>query len=430
MHLLWLSHFIPYPPRGGAHQRSYNLLRHAAGLYETTFVAFNLQGNSPRELAEWQGELEKYCFRVIFWETPVKWKSLRWGANLALSVLRPEPYSCWCFWSPGIENKWEALLHAHPSALVHFDSIDLALFAGAAAGFRKVLNHHNCESAMARRRAEAEPNPAKKRYLDSEASKLLGLETRMCPRFDMNLAVSQADVQVLRSRSPKAQFHVVENGTDTGYFTPPPAPPEPDTLVFTGSLNWYPNISAIQFFVREVWPQVKRERPGVQLYTVGMKPSKSLVAFLGRDPQITLVDSPPDVRPWMANASVFICPMTDGGGTKVKILDAMAMGKAVVSTSVGAEGLEVKHGENILIADTSQDFAARVTEALRTRALQERLGREARLLVERKYSWPVVGVHLEEAYRLAGAGGQDSGTGSGAGDQGSGAGKQWSVVSG
>lgn len=401
MRLLWFSHFIPYPPRGGAHQRSYNLLRHVSGLYEATLVAFNLQGSPPAHLANWKAELGKYCSSVHLWETPVMWKSFRWGAKLALSAFQPQPYSCRCFWSPTMETKWQAMLRQHQGALVHFDSIDLARFVPAAATFRKVLNHHNCESAMARRRAEVERNPAKKLYLQSQASKLARLERDTCPLFTVNLAVSEDDAQRLKATSPRAEFRVVENSTDTSYFAPSSTAIQPDSLIFASSLNWYPNISAIQFFVREVWPTVKARRPGVRLYVVGMKPSASLVRYLRQDSQLTLVDSPADIRPWIAKAAAFICPMTDGGGTKVKLLDAMAMGKAIVSTPVGCEGLEVTHGENILVAGAPHDFAAKTVEVLRDPGLRERLGLGARTLVERKYSWRVAGAHLEEAYELA-----------------------------
>jgi polysaccharide biosynthesis protein PslH len=412
MRLLWFSHFVPYPPRGGAPQRSYNLLRHASRLYETTLIAFNLHGKAAAQLTTWKAELEKHCSRVVFWETPVKWKSLHWGAKLMLSPLRPEPYSCSCFWSPSLDVKWRAMLDEHRDALVHFDSIDLALFAGRAAGFAKVLNHHNCESALAMRRARAEPNPVEKLYLQSQARKLTRLEQSICPLFDLNLAVSLADAELLKARSPSASFHVVENGTDTDYFVPLTASEESGSLIFAGSLNWYPNVSAIQFFVRDVWPVVKRQRPGARLYVVGMKPAAWLAAWLRQDPQITLVDSPPDIRPWIARAAVVICPMRDGGGTKVKILDAMAMGKAVVSTSLGSEGLEARHREHLLIADDPQDFAGCALEVLRDRTLRKRLGTAARAFAEREYSWRVVGGHLEEAYeKVLGAG-------------------QWSVVSG
>ncbi len=364
-------------------------------------MGFNLHGCAPGQLFECEAELRNYCTNVEFWEMPTPWKSGRWWARLALSPLDRVPYACRSFWSPALSARWRAMLSRHQGALVHFDSIDLALFADAAAGFRKVLNHHNCESAMAERRAEVEPNPAKKLYLQSQARKLARMERAMCPLFDINLAVSDADARLLKSRSPKAQFHVVENGTDTNYFAPSAAPVEPDSLIFASSLNWYPNISAIQFFVREVWPKVKLRRPGVRLYVVGMEPADSLVGWLTQDPNVTVVASPPDIRPWVARASVVICPMRDGGGTKVKLLDAMAMGKAIVSTSFGCEGLGVRHGENILVADTPHDFAAGTIEALEDPELRRRLGAQARALVERKYSWRVVGTHLEEAYRCA-----------------------------
>lgn len=401
MRLLWLSHFIPYPPRGGAHQRSYNLIRCVSRSYEITLVAFNLHGHTPDELAEYEAALKKYCSRVEFWETPVRWKSARWGAGLVFSPLRPEPYSCGCFWSPETGIRWHSMLQQHEGALVHFDSIDLALFAGAACGFRKVLNHHNCESAMAARRAHVEPNPAKKLYLKSQSRKLARFEQRICPVFDVNLAVSEADAELLRSRIPKTHFHVVENGVDTDYFSPEPVQPEPDTLIFAGSLNWYPNVSAIHFFLGEIWPQVKLLRPEVRLYIAGMKPSDSLAQVLRQDPQIKLVVSPPDIRPWIARAAAVICPITDGGGTKVKLLDAMAMGKPIVSTSVGCEGLDVSHEDNVLVADTPEAFAVSCARLLEDAPLRSRLAASARAVTERKYSWEVVGAHLEEAYEQA-----------------------------
>lgn len=401
MKLLWFSHFIPYPPRGGPHQRSYNLLRHASKLYETTFVAFNLPGYTHRQLSECEAELRNYCANVEFWEMPTAWKGSRWWARLALSPLDRLPYGCRSFWSPALDARWRATLSRHQGALVHFDSIDLAPFADAAISFRKVLNHHNCESAMAERRAQKEANPLKKIYFHSQARKLARLERAICPLFDVNLAVSELDVRILRRNTSAAHFHVVENGTDTAYFLPAMAEEEPNTVIFASSFYWYPNISAIQLFIRKIWPLVKIRHPGVRLYVAGMNPSNSLVRWLKRDPDITVVSSPPDIRPWVARAAVFVCPIQDGGGTKVKVLDAMAMGKAVVSTSTGCEGLAVKHGENILIADAPEQFAKLVSQALEDKVICQRLGAAGRALVEKNYSWEVVGGHLDQAYGCA-----------------------------
>jgi len=401
MRLLWFSHFVPFPPRGGNFQRSFNLIRHVSKSYEISLLAFNLQGLDQGTLAEYTGELKKYCANVEIWELPRRWRSWRWWAELTWSPLYRAPYGARSFWSPLLAARWQHTLARHQGVLVHFDSIDLGLFVGAAADFRKVLNHHNCESAMAYRRAQKEPNPVKKAYLWHQARKIERQEREVCHLFDVNLAVSDVDAQTLLSRSPKAHIHIVENGTDTSYFVPTDAPAEPRSLIFAGLLRWYPNVSAVQYFVREIWPLVKLQCPGVRFYVAGQRPSESLVERLTQDPNIVVVPSPDDIRPWVARGAVFVCPILDGGGTKLKILDALAMGKAVVSTAIGCEGLQVKHGENILVADTPRDFAREVLRALGNEPLRKQLGTMGRALVEKQYSWEVISGHLEQAYRCA-----------------------------
>jgi glycosyltransferase involved in cell wall biosynthesis len=192
---------------------------------------------------------------------------------------------------------------------------------------------------------------------------------------------------------------LVENGTDTGYYVPAQGPEKPNSLIFAASLSWYPNISALQFFVREIWPSIKQQCPGAHFCVAGQRPSESLRQWLMEDPDIVVVPSPEDIRPWIARAAVFVCPMLDGGGTKLKILDAMAMGKPVVSTSIGCEGLAVSPGKNIQVADTPEDFANSVQNLLEDLPMRQRLAAAGRKLVEDQYSWDVIGSHLEQAYR-------------------------------
>lgn len=405
MKLLWLSHFIPFPPRGGAHQRSFNLIRYISRTYETHLIALNIQGETGERLAEFTRELKKHCAEVEIWDPPYPWRGARWWAQLLLSPLYRHPYGSRALWSPELGRRWEGVLARHPGALVHFDSIDLALYFPPARGFRKVLNHHNCESAMAERRAEKEPNPLKRAYLRQQARKLKRLEQEVCHQFDVNLTVSESDAQVLSRRSRSAHFHVVENGTDTDYFSPVEAAPEPRSVVFAASLNWYPNLSAVRFLGREIWPRLKSQCPGIRLFLAGQKPPQWLVQWAEQDPEIVLVANPVDIRPWIARGAVFVCPILDGGGTKLKILDALAMGKAVVSTPIGCESLEVKHGENILVADTPEDFARQVLRLVEDEALRKQLGACGRVLVEKLYSWEVIGRHLEQAYQYALKGG-------------------------
>lgn len=399
--LIWFSHFIPYPPRGGSFQRSFHLLRQVARDYEVHLVAFNMHSASPEQLEEYGRELGKFCARVEFWEPSVAWRSVEWWARLAFSPFSRVPYSCLSLWSGSLAERWKLLLRATEPALVHVDSIDLGLYFLEPPTCRMVLNHHNCESAMMFRRAQQEENPFARLYLRGQAGKLQRLEQVLCPRFHGNVAVSEQDRKHLLSLAPGAHIHVVENGTDTEYFAPVPGAEEPDSLVFAGSLDWYPNVSGLEFFISQVWPLLKQRRPQLRLYLAGRSPSYSLIRRAERDPAITLVPNPEDIRPWVARGAVFICPLLDGGGTRLKILDALAMGKAVVSTTLGCEGLQVTSGENILVADDPRDLAGEVLRVLDSPELRVRLGQAGRALVERQYNWSVLGAQLRQAYECA-----------------------------
>ena len=404
MKLLWLSHFIPYPPRGGAHQRSFHLLRNISEQREVHLFALNLQGESEARAAEYARELRRFCAEVEIWPPPYPWRGARWWAQLALSPFYREPYGARALWSAALDRRWQSVLQRHPGSLVHFDSIDLALYFPAVrrlADFRAVLNHHNCESAMAARRAAQEPNLLKRLYLAGQAAKLRRLEAALCPQFDANLAVSQLDAQTLQAIAPRARFHIVENGTDTDYFHPSPSPPEPNTLVFAGSLNWYPNLSGIRYFWDKVLPLVASGSPGVRLYLAGQRPEPWIAALAAANSNVTLIPDPPDIRPAIARGCVFVCPVTEGGGTKLKILDALAMGKAVVTTTIGAEGLQLTPGKHLLVADNPEAFAQAVLRLLGDAALREKLGAQGRAAIEEYYSWDVVGRHLERACRGA-----------------------------
>lgn len=153
--------------------------------------------------------------------------------------------------------------------------------------------------------------------------------------------------------------------------------------------------------MREIWPLLKQRCPAVRLYLAGRSPAGSVIEIANSHPAITLIADPEDIRPWIGKAAVYVCPIIDGGGTRLKILDALAMGKAVVSTSIGCEGLEVKNGKNILVADSPEDFANGVARLLADPALRSRLGTHGRELVERTYGWQAIAQHLEQAYCCA-----------------------------
>ena len=401
MKLIWLSHFVPYPPKGGNLQRSYNLIRQASRSYQITLVALNFLGESPERLRSHAEELKKNCERVEFWELPYPWRGARWQVAALASPLFRVPFSCRALYSPDLRSRWEQILRDTPGALLHLDSIDLGLFVPSAKGFRKVLNHHNCESAMALRRAQREPNRLKKAFLALQARELRRMEKSICADFDNNLVVSDEDANQLRAIQPRARFSVVENGVDVNYFQPAQEQEEANTLAFTGLLDWYPNVSGIRFFVREVWPLVKNKFADARLCLAGKNPAEEVLAFAQADANIVVSPNPDDMRPILGRAAVCICPLLEGGGTRLKILDALAMGKPMVTTTIGCEGLRVTHGENILVADTPRGFADSIVQLFENQGLRRKIGAAGRALVEREYCWEKIGEQLEQAYRSA-----------------------------
>jgi len=400
MKILWLSHFVPYPPKGGNLQRSYHLLRELSREHQVTLVAFNMENHPPDRLATYGEELRKVCREVTFWDLPVRWRGARWWIQMATSPLRPTPHSCSSFWSVETRAHWKATLQQDWS-VVHFDSPDLAHFVEGASHFPSVLNHHNCESGMMYRRAELEPSAVKRLFLKDQARKLEALESTLCGQCDINLTVSKSDAEHLRNHSPEGFFHVVENGTDCSYFSPNENLEIPNSIVFAGSLNWYPNQAALRFFGEQVWPILKKNHPGIRLTVAGMSPPLWISDWAAKDGSTEVVPSPEDIRPWIHRAAVFVCPIQDGGGTKLKILDALAMGKAVVSTTFAIEGLRVVPGEHLLVADSPADFAEATTRLLRDESLRKRLSRAGRQFVEAEYSWTSIGRQLAEAYKQA-----------------------------
>jgi glycosyltransferase involved in cell wall biosynthesis len=215
-------------------------------------------------------------------------------------------------------------------------------------------------------------------------------ERRYLRLADHVLTVSDTDRDAFASFLEPEQLTVIPTGVDLDYFQPMPLEETANSLVFTGSMDWLPNQDGILYFVDAILPLIKQQQPDVSLEVVGRSPSRKLQALAEREKSMRLSGWVEDIRPFVARGAICIVPLRIGGGTRLKIFEAMAMGKAVVSTSVGAEGLPVRHGDNILLADTPEDFALSVISLLRDSDQRNRLGSAARALVQEKYSWPKV----------------------------------------
>jgi glycosyltransferase involved in cell wall biosynthesis len=259
-----------------------------------------------------------------------------------------------------------------------------------------ILFEHNVEYMIWKRLHEVERRPLRRALLAVEWRKMRRYEARACRRARLTIAVSDADRALLSAGAPGADIRSIPTGVDTVYFHPNGTGEKPAALVFTGSMDWHPNEDAILHFIATTLPEVRRQVPDVTLAVVGRNPSGYLQK-IGAAAGVQVTGTVADVRPHMADASVYIVPLRIGGGTRLKIFEALAMGKAVVSTTVGAEGLPIVPGEHYLRADTPADFARSVVALLGDADRRRALGQAGRRLVEARYSWGQI-ARLFEAY--------------------------------
>lgn len=401
MRVLFVSHFIPHPPTGGASLRNFNIVKELSRKNNVHLVTFTQRDRHPtREKIEKSREvLKEYCEEITIIEVPSDNSALRWYSLLGLNLFSREPYSAWRFWSPQMARAIEDQIAKHNFDIAHVDTIALAGYLEILGGLPAVLNHHNVESTLLLRRAATERNPATKAYIGLQGRKLRNAEQRALSAFDGNISVSELDGKELSELNPKATVCVVPNGTDTEFFKPIEGIEEDLSLVFAGSMAWYPNGDAMILFGEKIWPLIKQELPGVKMNLIGSRAPAEVIRLGQSDDQFNVLGFVDDVRPTIARAAVYVVPIRVGGGTRLKILDAMAMGKAIVSHPIGAEGLDVADGKDIVIAEDPELFAKSVVELVRDVQKRTAISAQARKSVVEKYSWSTIIPKMEQFYR-------------------------------
>jgi sugar transferase (PEP-CTERM/EpsH1 system associated) len=401
MKILMITHFVPYPPNSGALQRNFNLLREVAKAHEVYLVSLTQKVLLPDEhsLSDAIGKVSHYCKSIKIFKIPTDSHPLLWYMLLVFNVFSRAPYSVKRFFSRGMKKEIRKILKDVPIDLIHVDTVDLAQYVQGVTATPKVLNHHNIESELLLRRAAHAKNPFFKWYLNHQGGKVRHYEKRMIPQFDVNISVSPRDQAGIRAMAANAAVALVPNGTDTNYFVPSKTAQE-FGLIFAGGLNWLPNADAMLHFSKAIFPLIRAEVPEVGMKIIGTNPSVELRESTKKN-AIEVLGFVPDIREYMARAAVYVVPLRIGGGTRLKILDALAMGKAVVSTTIGAEGLELTNGQDILIADADEEFAQKVVTLLKKTELRKTMAENGRATVEKKYSWNVIGPQLLDVYSMA-----------------------------
>lgn len=397
MRILWLNAGLLLPLDKGGKLRTWHLLRHLSRRHDISYLSFSEPSQSAADI---DGMREVASEVVTIPRTDPPKGTVRFYTDAAGYLLDPAPYAVAKYRSATYRNALERLVRERRFDAVVCDFLPPIVNLPAILPCPAVLFTHNVEAEIWRRHTENATNPVTRFLLGEQWRRMLRFERAALERFDLVLCVSEADRHTFGALYPDAlrtPAHVIQTGVDTDYFAPMTArASRPAHLVFTGSMDWLPNEDGMQYFVREILPRIRQVEPQATLSIIGRAPTPA-VKRLAEIPGIEVTGRVDDVRPHIADGSVYIVPLRIGGGTRLKIFEAMSMGKAVVSTTVGAEGLPVTPGHDIVIADEPARFAQAVVHLIRDGELRRRIETEARRIVVDRYDWSAVTEDFEEA---------------------------------
>jgi sugar transferase (PEP-CTERM/EpsH1 system associated) len=396
MKLLWLNAGLLLPLDKGGKLRTWHVMRHLAQRHEITYLSFEDAG----QRAEDRDGMREVCARLeTIPRSDAAKRSLAFYAGAARHVIDPLPYAVGKYRSARYAARVRQLLQEHRFDAVVADFLPPVANLPADLPVPSVLFTHNVEAEIWRRHAEHASNPVARALMTQQWKRMLRFERAALSRFDLVLAVSDVDRQTFGRLYPGAvrrPIHVVQTGVDTSYFTPIPGRERRAHLVFTGSMDWLPNEDGMLYFVRDILPLIRQQEPDVTLSIIGRAPTPA-VARLAELPGIEVTGRVDDVRPHVAAGQVYIVPLRIGGGTRLKIFEAMSMARPVVSTTVGAEGLPVTPGRDIVLADAPAAFAQGVVDLVRDGHARERIAADGRRLVVEHYDWAAVASDFENA---------------------------------
>lgn len=397
--LLFLCQTLPYPPDSGVAIRTYNILRLLSENFDITALCFYRRRGGATEpgLASSLAALRELADVEVF---PIPQEHSRWRLlwDHTRSVLSGRVYTYYAHSSSAFSKRLLETIGSRPPDLVHVDSLDLMRYLPMVQHLPVICVHHNLESELLARRAAVERGGLGRAYVRHQARLMANAERRWCPRVTLNVCVSDNDATNLRALVGPAEICVVPNGVDVEFFSPGPG--DGSGLVFVGSTSWFPNGDALEYFATEILPLVRQQIPDVETTWAGRATDEEKRRFKA-DHGIEMTGYATDIRPIVKNAACYVVPLRVGGGTRLKILDAWAMGMPIVSTSVGAEGLATIDGENILLRDDPAGFADAVCRVLTDADLRTRLGAAARATAVGVYSWETIGRSMLSRYRAA-----------------------------
>lgn len=386
MKVLFLMSYPPVPPRFGGALRVYHMLKSLVKDHEVTLVVYGTPEDGRRIHAEFGLPLSRIHILQPTWMQRYK----RLGQLAALWAGRS--YFCYQLDDDHLRRTVDALCARQDFDIVLNDvhAIEPERFNPGAV---KIFHAHNVEHDNFRQMWRRARSPIRRWHYRREYRKVEREELDFIRRHDALFVTSECDKMKFDASVPEVPKFVVPNGVDTAYFRPSPQMPEPHTLVFTGMMGYVPNADAMIYFLDEIFPLIRQAVPETKIYIVGQRPPEALMRRASDRVVVTgFVD---DVRPYIHRASVYVVPLRMGSGTRLKILEAMSMQKPIVTTTIGCEGIDVVHGETVLIADDPKTFAWSVVDLMRDAALRRSLTRAGYELALSRYDWTIIGESMK-----------------------------------
>ncbi len=392
MKILWVKTDFLHPTTRGGQIRTLEMLRELHKRHEVHYVAFDDPENPEglRRSPEYSTRSYPIRHRVISKRSP------QFAAQLFAGLFSPIPVAGMRYRSEAMRATITRLTAERDFDAKVCDFLTPSVNIDDMRGW--VLFQHNVESVIWERHAQTGRTLLHRAYFAQQARRMFAWERSVCSAASHVVAVSSIDESLMRERFGVDSISSVATGVDLDYFERPAASTRNYDLVFVGSMDWMPNIDGAHWFLSEVFPLIKARRPACKIAIVGRNPPQSLLAETN-DPSVTITGTVADVRPFLWTSAISLVPLRVGGGTRLKIFEAMAAGTPVVSTTIGAEGLPVRHGENIRIADTPQQFAAECLDLLENREAQCAMAVNALNLIRANFSWETVTTRFEETLR-------------------------------
>jgi len=385
MKVVVIDEWLPWPLDSGKKIRTFNLISRLAKQHEVLFMGYARLPEENRKVSA----LEIHGIKVIpVKDSRTKRYSIRFYLEVFANIFSSKPFSTWYHIKKSFVYRLLKIMRDERPDLVHCEWTNLAPFLGYVDNIPRVISAHNIESVIWRRLAKTTSNPLLKLVATQQAKRIEQLERKWYPAVDHCIAVSEEDFQVIKKYGAKVT--VVENGVDIEYYNQIEQIECENTLVFTASFDTFSNQDAVDYFLQEIFPIVRRRNTKISLWLVGKDPPDRIRKYAEEQANIHVTGTVPDVRPLVSKATLCVVPLRVGGGSRLKILEAMAMKKAIISTSVGAEGLRVTDGKDILIADKPEDFANKVLLLIRDKATRRSIAHAAWKLVNSYYDWEII----------------------------------------